>query len=661
MSAGLSAKTAGTHAGQRGILPALLLILGAALAIMAGVGDSLTYDENTHLTSGMSYLRTGDFRLAPETPPLSKVWAALPILLLGTQWPPTEMEDWHRGVVWNVGKAWLFRLNRGEGFLLLARLMIVVTYLALSLVIWRVATDLFGSSSGLLALGLAILNPIYLAHGHLVSTDIPLGLVTFFAVVSCAWVLERVTLWRALLFGLSVAACSLTKFNWPVIIPAILSMMLFSVVRQRPISIDTRLAGGHAPNRWMESRVGRTAVVASLGFLSVVITVVAIWTSYGWRFSPFHTSDAATAVMPGAPNAGEPAPLTMPEVWGSVTKDYEGKPMKGGVGAILWARDRRLLPEAYLYGLAYTFKTTALRASYLNGKFHPRGSPAYFPETFALKTPIPTMVFMLLGLLALVAGRARPRNSLLLVGVCAFVVTYAFSSLTSRINIGHRHLLPIYGPLLALAGGATTWADRRWLRTIGVALLLWLTASVGFNHPHYLSYFNEFIGGPRNGYRYLADSNIDWGQDIKRLRSYAQRHPSETIKLAYFGSGEPNRYGFECEMLPSNIPFREPCRLSAGTYVISVTQLLGVYDQRVRDDYWSDGARAAEMRTLVTEADEAASAGRTDAAELATKLDTLRRRRLLYELRHRQEDERVGRSLFVYRLSQTDVDSLCSP
>jgi hypothetical protein len=207
----------------------------------------------------------------------------------------------------------------------------------------------------------------------------------------------------------------------------------------------------------------------------------------------------------------------------------------------------------------------------------------------------------------------------------------------------------------------TTRAGR-----IGVGLLLgWLLVANVWIYPHYLSYFNELIGGPGRGHHYLVDSNLDWGQDLLRLADYAQAHPDEPIKLAYFGSAVPTAY-LDCTALPSMMEFEPTAELTPGTYVVSVTQLLGVYDPAIRDDFWT-----AEMRQrfrqlgMVTEhplPPDATAAMRRGYAQARRDYDQLRRRRLLNGLKKRAPDLRIGYSLFVYRnLTAQDLAALTAP
>ncbi|MFN7927885.1 MAG: hypothetical protein U0Y68_08045 [Blastocatellia bacterium] len=117
---------------------------------------------------------------------------------------------------------------------------------------------------------------------------------------------------------------------------------------------------------------------------------------------------------------------------------------------------------------------------------------------------------------------------------------------------------------------------------------MWYALSAVLIYPHFLSYFNELAGGPQHGYTILADSNIDWGQDLKALAEYRRAHPEGTLYLSYFGTALPQYYGLEAEMLPGFslpwttqarnrqfVPFRQ---IPAGSLVaISVSNLAGLY------------------------------------------------------------------------------------
>jgi hypothetical protein len=218
-----------------------------------------------------------------------------------------------------------------------------------------------------------------------------------------------------------------------------------------------------------------------------------------------------------------------------------------------------------------------------------------------------------------------------------------------------------------LAGAAAVWW-RSWVgRCLIGSSLGWLIVATLWIHPHFLAYFNELIGGPRRGHLYLADSNIDWGQDMKRLARYARSHPGEAFKLSYFGSGNPLKYGFDCEELISFIQFGgKPVQFTAGTYVISVNQMLALNYWQVADEVWRNPSKLEGHRRALTTlarplAEHASEEERREREALAWMTWHDQQALLLNRLRRREPDDRIGYSLHVHRLSQEEVDELLRP
>jgi 4-amino-4-deoxy-L-arabinose transferase-like glycosyltransferase len=626
-------------------VPALLLLAGV-LAATSLVRDSITYDETSHLTAGMSYLRTGDFRLAPDHPPLAKVWCAWPLLFMNQQWPPADNPHWLDAQVFGLGRDWLFRLNDGQRLLVVGRCMMVILFLATCLTTYALARRLFGPAAALLALILAALSPTLLAHGRLVTTDMPITLLTALALLTFARLMERSTWPRLLAAAATLAAASVTKFSWPLVVPALVVMAAWTAFRRAP---EAQAARSHL------ERVG--IVVGSIGFIAL-LTWLSIWTCYGWR----------TTIIASPTASGEPPSRTELKLaldWQVATCGPDGTARAEVVPTFLrYVADRGWLPDAYLLGLAQTFASSQSRAAFLLGDYSTTGWRSYFPVAFAIKTPLATLILLLAGIVALARRRARARDLVLLAGLVTFVVLYAGYVINSRLNIGHRHLLPLYPLLFVIAGAASAWwASRagRWLVRGGI---VWLAGANACIYPHYLAYFNELVGGPANGRYYLVDSNLDWGQDLLRLAAYARRHPLEPIKFAYFGSGLPTYY-LPCTALPSNDPFEPRAELTQGTYVVSLTQLSGVYDREIRDEFWTEIARhayaeLARIAAIPGPADESTDLQK-QRAEAKLEYADLRVRRLINRLAHRSPDERIGYSLFVFRLSDVDVGQLTLP
>ena len=127
--------------------------------------------------------------------------------------------------------------------------------------------------------------------------------------------------------------------------------------------------------------------------------------------------------------------------------------------------------------------------------------------------------------------------------------------------------------------------QSRTLRAILVGLVIWHAVGSLRIYPDYLAYFNEAAGGPQNGFRHLADSNLDWGQDLKALKTYQDDHELGTIQLSYFGTASPRKYGIKNRPLPS-FPFHQDAPLPKrwrGTFAISATNLVGL---NLKDDYY---------------------------------------------------------------------------
>ena len=216
--------------------------------------------------------------------------------------------------------------------------------------------------------------------------------------------------------------------------------------------------------------------------------------------------------------------------------------------------------------------------AYLMGQFSDQGWWYYFPLALLIKTPIPTLVLASWGLWTL----AR-RSSSLEIGFLLWppVFLVGVFVLGNAKNIGLRYLLGIYPFLFLLIGTVAYTTLRSWRTYLVAVLTLWYGIGTAQIHPHYLAYFNELVGGPEQGYHYLVDSNLDWGQDLKGLKAYMDERGITRIKLSYFGSVDPRLYDLDYEWLPSFVlpnPGAEPAEIpTTGIIAISVTNLVGVY------------------------------------------------------------------------------------
>jgi hypothetical protein len=153
------------------------------------------------------------------------------------------------------------------------------------------------------------------------------------------------------------------------------------------------------------------------------------------------------------------------------------------------------------------------------------------------------------------------------------LVYFAFS-MRSHVNIGIRHLLPVYPFLfVALAAALVRTSWRR--RALAVMVLVLAVESAAI-YPHYLAFFNGFAGGPDNGPRYLVDSNLDWGQDLYNLKKYVVTHDAKHLCVSYFGRASMAYYKLDYELLPQTHQAAEREKMDCVA-AISATQLMGAY------------------------------------------------------------------------------------
>ena len=532
-------------------------LVAAAVAFQVGLsvhamrGSSATFDEGAHLPAGYTHLALLDHRLNPEQPPLVKLLAAAPLVALGPEVKTTDV-SWTEARQWEFGRRFLYRWNDGDRLLFLGRLPVVALAACLVIAVFLIAERRFGATAALAAALLAALSPDVLAHGSLVTTDLAFALFFFLSVVATERLLEQATARRLCAAGLATGAAFATKFSAPILLLVFAAFALRVVLRSRPL--ETALVGeAHE----VKAKLARLAHV--FGWLAAVgaLSLLVVWSSYG-----FHgrlSSDPALRDELRRPLVTEQAGLLRI--------------------AVAWAGRARLVPEDFSRGLLFVTEHSAARPTFLLGERRDSGFPSYFAVTFLLKTPVP---LLLLATLALFRIPRLPRREALLLWLP--VAVYLAATATRGLQIGHRHLLPIY-PFLFVAAGEAAAALAAWRAPKGAwlagALALWYAGGTLLQHPHHLAYFNEIAGGSQNGWRLLVDSNLDWGQDLKRLAEWTRANHVGKLKLSYFGSADPAYYGIDSEALPgytSPHAARMTREIEPGdTVAVSATNLQGVY------------------------------------------------------------------------------------
>jgi hypothetical protein len=224
----------------------------------------------------------------------------------------------------------------------------------------------------------------------------------------------------------------------------------------------------------------------------------------------------------------------------------------------------------YLEGLrTVAFHNHRGHRSYFLGEVSEKGGwKAYYPTVIMLKWPTVVLAIFITTAVLEMRRLRPPRDSIVLASFPAVFLCFA---IFSKIDIGDRHILPLYPFVLFSCGMLWQFARRsRWLVLVLVTGLI-IHAADGIRYaPGYLSYFNLLVKQGQ-AYKLLSDSNIDWGQGLIALKDYEDQHPGETVHLAYWGSMDPSLYGVRAVAL---LPGERP---ASGTVVISPTALAGQY------------------------------------------------------------------------------------
>jgi hypothetical protein len=247
-----------------------------------------------------------------------------------------------------------------------------------------------------------------------------------------------------------------------------------------------------------------------------------------------------------------------------------------------------LLPEAWLTGLLSTYQVSLSHANYLLGRVSSGGWWYYFPLAMLVKSPIALILASVIALIvSLPIVFRRPLDSEQAWTVACLVfppAVFLLMAMTSNLNYGVRHILPIYPFIYIGIGLAAACAWRRWRGLTAIvagALGLLLSVETLTAFPNYIAFFNVAAGGARGGFDLLGDSNLDWGQDLKLLADWQRRHSDADLYLAYYGAADPAYYGIRYHNLPGGIgPPADQATLPAHGHVViavSATTLQGIY------------------------------------------------------------------------------------
>ena len=534
------------------------------------MSKGVSFDEGLQLAVGYNIWINDDFRIEGANGDLIKRWATLPYLISRPHFVGREDRLWRESRSYELAKRFLFELgNSPEALLLQGRAMVVVLGVLTGVLVFACSRELFGPSGGLISLAVYAFDPSMLAFGGIVSTDMSITLTLFGATLSIWKLLHEITLTRLLTSLGCVSLMVLAKPTALVIFPITALLVAARLMRNEPLPVRWRDA-----TEFLHRRRAQFAAISLLGLLHVAAGWGAIWAHYGFRY---HASP-------------EPSNPTL-QFFSFDNGDVVPPPL---LKTLNLAEKFRLLPEGFRVGVHSLLTCDDALGSFMNGEWSVEGRPAFFPYAIWVKTP-PTL-FLLLGVAAVTAWRSTPHLFRFLSAPrsqapfgygatphFALIGCYLAVAMTEDLNIGHRHVLPIYPSLFVLTGAVAVYLPRQWWTRALVGLSLAVLAFESFAvRPHYLAYFGPQAGGPSNGYKHLVDSSLEWGMDLPALRRWIDEHDPagrEPLFLAYFGTDRPSHYGIRARRLPGFLERREfkPTALLPGYYAISATLFQAVH------------------------------------------------------------------------------------
>lgn len=492
------------------IIAIVILLIMLCLEITSAIQESQIIDEGVHLTAGYSYWLQQSVILNPEHPPLLKLLASAMIIPLNPNFPWQELLANYQ---WNLAGQFFYDVgNNADLMLFLGRIPTMILSMIMGFFIYFWAKQMAGVKAGLLALILYAFDPNIIAHSRYITTDIPVSLGFLATLFFLYQFIQKPNFANLTFFSLAFALAQLTKFSAIILIPVIFVFAFFSQISKKQYFY--------------------------LILAAVVMTLLLSVAVYFGDLSAY--------------KAG------IDDLW-----QHE----KGGHHTYLMGKYNDFFREYFF--IAFLVKTplvtlllfTTAIFVYLRRLFLEKQHQIFTIKLRRVKINFKKFYQKIKKYI----NKNRPAELLLLF----FILVYFAASVINTLNIGIRHLLPIY-PFIFIFTAVTLKkiaAKVSTIKIITIILVLFLVVESAIIYPNFLSYFSLVIGGPANGHEYILDSNLDWGQDLKKLKKYLdENNISDPVYLSYFGKGSPDYYGI------NHVPMEE--NVKQGKIAISIQHIM---------------------------------------------------------------------------------------
>jgi hypothetical protein len=541
-----------THSSE--IAAALLLLIMACELGFSVRRQSQTYDEADHIYAGYQNWRCRDFGINSEQPPLAKLVATVPLLFDRPQnpGPPCASYSTDKWTAFSLGHDFLYS-NNAARILAETRLFAASFSLLLAILVFLAAREIFGGPAALLAMLLVVFEPSILGQGALVKTDLAETCCFFAAVYAYYRYTKHHNTWRLVACGVAVGLALAAKHSGILLLPVLVLLGIADIWHSWR---DYVPAGSNRRGKWGQEAVRRFGTLAII----FAMALSTLWGFYRFRYA-------------ARPRGREMTESLSAFIRGNIQNRRASSLMLTHIIPHL----EHVLPESYLYGMTdITADTVKGRPVFLLGHLYPTGRWFYFPLALVIES---TLGFSLLLAVTIFASgylwRARRRETLFLVIPAFFFLAV---SMTSHLNLGLRHILPIFPFLIVLASGAgwhLAHQTRPWMYVVVLLAALHCVSSVRA-FPHYLAYSNEVWGGPDRTYRSIE---VDSGQGLIEIKEYLARKGITDCWFDYHGTADLSYYGVPCKQLTPRLgdnhqPALIPPTIE-GTLVISVWSMTG--------------------------------------------------------------------------------------
>ncbi len=517
----------------------ILIALMAVRLLVSLKSTGMVTDEFAHIPAAYVYVKQHRFEVNAAHPPLIKYLAGLPLLLLNPPLPNTD--PMVEGFAYD--SEFLYGLGaQARTVVTLARIPMILIGCLLGLVLYRWTCRLFGPAGGLFSLLLFVFEPNVLAHSRFVLTDIGASLA-YLAFWFSAWRWFKTPSFRRSLILSGITGLALLIKHSMVILPFCWALVVVLMVATKKLTARCAMR---------EIAVGTVLIVFVLN------------AGYCFKSKRFDSADFKT-------------------VAGWVGYNADESPVNGFLNRF----SPLPIPAAYVPGLDVVVnQNKAGHPAYLMGRYSTRGWWYYFPVALLVKVPLAVLIMFTFALIWLVRFTLRNfADGLFLLGP---LLLYGLLAMSSHVDVGIRYILPVFPFLLIAAGGMFElfWQRRRAFRWILMLLAAWLVIASGRISYDPLEYFNELAGGPLNGWRYLADSKLDFGQSFVGLMRYVNDHHLSNVNFYVVGV-EYNLAGntaYNC-FLPYRLPdefrpvfpysFHETYeQVRPGMYAVSIAKII---------------------------------------------------------------------------------------